>query len=114
AVALCVPAAFASQAGAAAAVAADTSATVHVLYPVSPSTWDPGTVLGGASTARNYWKPVYETLVKVANVPGGGTKLVGMLASSFSTSADAKTIEFKLRPGVKFQDGAPFDSNAVK
>lgn len=36
------------------------------------------------------------------------------LALSWASNADATDWVFKLRPGVKFQDGTPFDSTAVK
>jgi peptide/nickel transport system substrate-binding protein len=36
------------------------------------------------------------------------------LASAWKVSADGKIYTFTLRPGVKFQDGTPFDAAAVK
>ena len=36
------------------------------------------------------------------------------LALSHETSADGKTVTIKLRPGVKFHDGEPFDAEAAK
>lgn len=41
-------------------------------------------------------------------------KVVGMLASGHEISADGLTITLKLREGVKFHDGTPFDAEAVK
>ena len=40
--------------------------------------------------------------------------VVPQLALSHSTSADGKTVTIKLRPGVKFQDGEPFNAEAAK
>lgn len=45
---------------------------------------------------------------------GADQKFVPMLATSWSVSADGKTWTFKLRHGVKFHDGEPFDAKAVK
>jgi peptide/nickel transport system substrate-binding protein len=41
-------------------------------------------------------------------------ELVPALATEWKLSEDAKTLELTLREGVKFQDGAPFDAEAVK
>jgi glutathione transport system substrate-binding protein len=41
-------------------------------------------------------------------------KLVNVLATSYEASPDAKVYTFKLRQGVKFQDGTDFNANAVK
>ncbi len=40
--------------------------------------------------------------------------IVPQLALSHETSEDGKTVTLKLRPNVKFQDGEPFDAEAVK
>src|SRR6266567_1414270 len=53
---------------------------------------------------------IYETLTKI-NEDGTTSPL---LAESWQASADLKTYTFKLRKGVKFHNGEPFDSAAVK
>src|SRR6478609_2189103 len=40
--------------------------------------------------------------------------IVPQLALSHETSADGKEMRIKLRPGVKFHDGEPFDAEAAK
>jgi len=41
------------------------------------------------------------------------TRLVGLLAKTFSESADGLTYTFQLQPNVKFHDGTPFTSRSV-
>ncbi len=53
---------------------------------------------------------ILEGLTKV-NVDGRVTPL---LAESWQVSPDGKSYTFKLRQGIKFQDGEPFDSAAVR
>ena len=53
---------------------------------------------------------ILEGLTKI-NVDGTVTPL---LADSWEASPDGKSYTFKLKKGVKFQDGEPFDSGAVK
>jgi peptide/nickel transport system substrate-binding protein len=53
---------------------------------------------------------IYETLTKV-NEDGSVSPL---LAESWKASDDLKTYTFKLRKGIKFHNGEPFDSAAVK
>src|SRR5450631_4915730 len=40
--------------------------------------------------------------------------IMPQLALSHETSADGKEVTIKLRPGVKFHDGEPFDAEAAK
>src|SRR6476646_10772634 len=44
----------------------------------------------------------------------GNLNIVPQLALSHETSQDGKTVTIKLRPNVKFQDGEPFNAEAVK
>jgi glutathione transport system substrate-binding protein len=55
-------------------------------------------------------RPIYEGLVGFNH----NGKLVPELATSWMASDDAKTFTFTLRQGVTFQDGTPFDADAVK
>ena len=41
-------------------------------------------------------------------------KIVPQLATSFEWAADQRSVVIKLRPGVKFHDGEPFNAEAVK
>jgi peptide/nickel transport system substrate-binding protein len=53
---------------------------------------------------------MYEGLVRL----DADGKPVPLLAESWESSADGKTITFKLLAGVQFSDGAPFNADAVK
>jgi peptide/nickel transport system substrate-binding protein len=53
---------------------------------------------------------IHETLVKYDQ----NMNITPWLAESWTTSADRLTWTFKLRKGVKFQDGTPFNADAVK
>ncbi|WP_313295485.1 ABC transporter substrate-binding protein [Diaphorobacter sp.] len=53
---------------------------------------------------------IYETLTKI-NPDGSVSPL---LAESWEVSPDLRTYTFKLRSGVKFQNGEPFNAQAVK
>jgi peptide/nickel transport system substrate-binding protein len=53
---------------------------------------------------------IFETLTKI----NSDSKITGLLAESWTVSPDLKTYTFKLRQGVKFHNGEPFNSAAVK
>jgi peptide/nickel transport system substrate-binding protein len=54
---------------------------------------------------------IYDNLVKYKT---GSTEIEPALATSWTVSADSKVWTFKLRKGVKFHDGTPFNAAAVK
>lgn len=53
---------------------------------------------------------IFETLTKV----NSDSRITGLLAESWTVSPDLKTYTFKLRPGLKFHNGEPFNSAAVR
>jgi len=54
---------------------------------------------------------IYEPLVHVSVV--GNSKETPMLATAYAWSADAKSIVFTIRDGVKWSDGQPFSAEDV-
>jgi len=54
---------------------------------------------------------LYDTLIQPTK---DGKDLEPGLASSYSTSADGKTVTLKMRPGIKFSDGSPIELSDVK
>jgi peptide/nickel transport system substrate-binding protein len=72
-----------------------------------PTTLDPQVREDGGERAVN--DNVYETLM--ARTPDG--KLVAGLAAAEPKLVDPKTWEVKLRPGIKFHNGEPFNADAV-
>ncbi len=59
---------------------------------------------------RQVFQNLYDKLVDTDE----NLQIVPMLATSWTISPDGKTVTFKLRQGVKFHDGTPFDATAVK
>jgi peptide/nickel transport system substrate-binding protein len=53
---------------------------------------------------------VYETLTKIHS----DSRITPLLAESWTASPDLRTWNFRLRPGVKFHNGEPFNAAAVK
>ncbi|MHB8779152.1 MAG: ABC transporter substrate-binding protein [Anaerolineales bacterium] len=84
-----------------------------VLTISNPTTFpdiDPSTSFSNDSAVTSN---VYETLTRY-NAPGSQEVLSPELATSWEASADSLTWTFHLREGVKFHDGTPFNSAAVK
>ncbi|GAA1016464.1 ABC transporter substrate-binding protein [Acrocarpospora pleiomorpha] len=71
------------------------------------STFDPA--LSGVYQ-QSFLTPVYESLL----TRDAAGELVPGLATEWKLSEDGKTFDVTLRDGVKFQDGAPLDADAVK
>ena len=79
---------------------------------------DPGALdnnLDRGAVTRTLLHMVYDRIVErdisvKADLPPFGPGL----ATSWEVSPDAKVYTFKLRPGVKFQDGTPCDAEAIK
>ena len=76
---------------------------------LEPTGLDP-TASAAASIAEVTLYNIYETLTKV-NENGSVSPL---LAESWDVSPDLKTYTFRLKRGVKFQNGEPFNAQAVK
>jgi len=60
------------------------------------------------------WEIFYNIYQGLLRYPPDSTKLIPGLAESYDISADGKEYTFKLREGLKFTDGTPFDAAAVK
>jgi peptide/nickel transport system substrate-binding protein len=72
-------------------------------------TLDPGVSFDGQSPLL--WRGVYEGLLAYND---STLEIVPALAESYDVSTDKLTYTFKIREGVKFQDGEKLDSAAVK
>ena len=82
--------------------------TLQAALDRDPPTMDPH--LSGSAVDRQVYQNLYDKLVDTDE----NLAIVPMLATSWTISPDGKTVTFKLRQGVKFQDGTPFNAEAVK
>ncbi len=73
-----------------------------------PPTMDPHR--SGALVERQVYQNLYDKLVDT----DADLAIVPMLATSWTISPDGRSVTFKLRPGVTFHDGTPFNAEAVK
>src|SRR3954452_12369939 len=76
---------------------------------LEPPGLDP-TIGAAAAIAEVTLYNVYETLTKIKE----DGSVAPLLAESWEAAPDLKTYTFKLRKGVTFQNGEPFDAAAVK
>mgnify|MGYP000066165350 CR=1 FL=1 len=60
------------------------------------------------------WEIFYNVYNGLLNYAPGTTQIVPGLAESYSANAAGDEFTFKLRKGVKFTDGSPFNAQAVK
>jgi peptide/nickel transport system substrate-binding protein len=89
-----------------AAVRAQT--TLRIGLAEDPDILDP--TLGRTYVGRIVFSALCDKLFDIDEM----LNIVPQLALSHETSADGKEVTIKLRPGVKFQDGEPFDAEAAR
>jgi peptide/nickel transport system substrate-binding protein len=83
--------------------------SVVMAMALEPPGLDP-TIAAASAIAEVTLYNIFETLTKINE----DSSVSPLLAESWQASSDLKTYTFKLRKGVKFQNGEPFDSAAVK
>ena len=103
----CISASLALIASAALAFAKD-SVTVGIVLEPAPGL-DPTSAPAAAIGQVTHYK-IFEGLTKINE----DFSVTPLLAESGTFSPDLKTLTFKLRPNVKYQDGEPFSSKDVK
>ena len=81
--------------------------TFSVAVGIDPDTFDPAGQT--TTTVSNMLDYVVETLT-VVDADG---EVQGLLADTFETSDDGLTVTLTLKDGISFQDGTPFDAEAV-
>ncbi|MFQ5829758.1 MAG: ABC transporter substrate-binding protein, partial [Candidatus Methylomirabilia bacterium] len=89
-------------------IAPASAATFKIAVGIGLDTLDP--VQMTTTTVANVVKYTVETLTTIDETG----KVLPMLAESWTASADGTEHTFKLRKGVTFHDGSPFDAKAVK
>ncbi|MDB5524010.1 MAG: oligopeptide transporter substrate-binding protein [Rhizobium sp.] len=95
------------------AAAADTRPNLVIAVADHPATLEPAKELSNVGTRINY--NIFDTLIRrdfLSQADGSGSKLVPGLAESWK-HIDDRTLELKLRAGVKFHNGAPLTADDV-
>lgn len=86
----------------------DPNANFRWAYTAFATGWDPIDSTNGADI--NFWVPVYDRLLQ----EGPDGDVLPMLATEFTPSDDLTSMTLKLREGLTFSDGTPFNAAAVK
>jgi peptide/nickel transport system substrate-binding protein len=73
-----------------------------------PAGLDPATNTNGAAN-QSYMTSIFGQLFELRE----NGKIVPTLASGYTQSTDGMTFDIKLRPGMTFSDGSPFDADTV-
>ncbi|MCS6907706.1 MAG: ABC transporter substrate-binding protein, partial [Anaerolineales bacterium] len=81
---------------------------VYAINSEPLTSWDPAIEYSNGIHVHNN---MYEQLLRYDAIE---KKIVPLLAESYEVSADGQTWTFKLRQGVKFQNGDPFTAEDVK
>jgi peptide/nickel transport system substrate-binding protein len=87
--------------------AVQTGGTLNIAYPAQAQTLDP--VITTNQSTRDIARQIFETLVTLNQ----NYEVVPMLAESYETSQDGRTVTFHLRKGVKFHNGKEMTSEDV-
>jgi peptide/nickel transport system substrate-binding protein len=90
------------------ATSAYAQGTLRIGMQDDPDALDPAR--GGTFAGRIVFASLCDKLIDV----GPDMKFVPQLATAWSWSADGKALTLTLREGVKFQDGEPFNADAVR
>jgi peptide/nickel transport system substrate-binding protein len=90
------------------ALAAHGETTLRIGLAEDPDALDPS--IGRTYVGRIVFASLCDKLFDIDEK----LNIVPQLALSYETSADGKEMTIKLRPGVKFHDGEPFDAEAAK
>ena len=85
---------------------------LHFVVPAEPPSYDGHRE--GTFAMVHPVAPHYNTLLRVDPNDKTGTKVIGDLAESWTSTPDGKMYTIKLRRGVKFHDGSEMTSRDVK
>jgi len=79
-----------------------------------PTGLDPATSTTGAANL-SLMNAIFGGLFQLrADELGGNARIVGVLAEGYELTDDGRALVIRLREGVSFSDGTPFDAEAVR